>query len=276
MTTQQAKCEVFAELHCGSEAWIIPNPWDAGSAKLLQGMGFKALATTSSGLAFTLARADGEVSLAEKLRHCESLCAATVIPLSADFENGYAEELPAMQENIRRLADTGVAGFSIEDYSRDNNRLYGFTEAVERVQLAAETIAEIGLPLVLTARAENLLRGVNDLDDTIERLRAFSAAGADVLYAPGIKSCEQLRQVTSALDKPFNVLASFIPDATLSELEESGATRISLGGALNQAALNPLLRAATEMAERGSFQWLQERADGGLINSLLNDRPLQD
>jgi len=276
VTEQRAKCEAFAELHRASKAWIIPNPWDAGSAKLLQGMGFKALATTSSGLAFTLARADGEVSLAEKLRHCESLCAATNIPLSADFENGYAEELPAMQENIRRLADTGVAGFSIEDYSRDRHRLYGFAEAVERVQLAAETIAEIGLPLVLTARAENLLRGVDDLEDTIERLRAFSAAGADVLYAPGIKSYAQLRQLTAAIDKPFNVLASFIPNATVSDFEESGATRISLGGALSQAALNPLLHAATEMTERGSFEWLRERADGGLINRLLTDRLLQD
>lgn len=271
MSSQQLKCEAFAELHRASRAWIIPNPWDAGSAKLLQGMGFEALATTSSGLAFTLGRADGEVSLSEKLQHCASLCAVTDIPVSADFENGYAEELSAVADNIRRLADTGVAGFSIEDYSRDDHRLYEFAEAVERVQLASEIISTLGIPLTLTARAENLLRGVDDLDDTIERLRAFSAAGADVLYAPGVRSLDQLRLITSAIDKPFNVLASFMPAATVSEFAESGATRISLGGALSQAALNPVLGAATEMLESGSFSWLQRRADGALISRLLAD-----
>lgn len=270
MPTQLEKCEALRELHRADRAWIIPNPWDVGSARLLEGSGFRALATTSSGLAYTLGRADGEVSLEEKLQHCTALCAATAIPVSADFENGYSEETAGMVSNIRRLAQTGIAGLSIEDYSREHHRLYAFSESVERVRLAAQTIAELGMPLQLTARAENLLRGVDDVGDTISRLQAFSAAGADVLYAPGVKTHAQLRQITSALDKPFNVLASFMPDSTVEEFSRSGATRISLGGALNLASINPVLRAGSEMLERGTFGWLGGRADGARVNALLS------
>ncbi|MEX0965497.1 MAG: isocitrate lyase/phosphoenolpyruvate mutase family protein [Pseudohongiellaceae bacterium] len=270
MPTQLQKCEIFAELHRSQAAWIIPNPWDVGSAKMLQGLGFQALATTSSGFAYTLGKADGEVSLDEKLQHCKLLCAATDIPISADFENAYSENEAGIVENIQRLAETGVAGFSIEDYSRDRHRLYDFSEAVDRVQLAAETIAELGIGLQLTARAENLLREVDDLDDTIKRLQAFEAAGASVLYAPGIRTHEQLRQVTSSISKPFNVLASFMPGSSVEDFRASGARRVSLGGSLNQAAITPLLGAAREMTERGSFDWLGSRADGALINVLLS------
>ena len=198
MATQIQKCEAFARLHQSKTAWIIPNPWDVGSAKLLQGKGFKALATTSSGFAYTLGRADGEVSLEEKLQHCRALSAATDIPINADFENGYSEDIIDVVENIKRLAETGIAGFSIEDFSREHHQLYDFSEAVERVRIVVETVAELGAPLVLTARAESLLRGTDDLDDTIKRLQAFEAAGAHVLYAPGIKSLEQLRTVTAS------------------------------------------------------------------------------
>lgn len=269
MATQIQKCEAFARLHLSKTAWIIPNPWDVGSAKLLQGNGFKALATTSSGFAYTLGRADGEVSLEEKLQHCRALSAATDIPIHADFENGYSEDIIDVVENVKRLAETGIAGFSIEDFSREHHQLYDFSQAIERVQTAVETVAELGVPLVVTARAENLLRGVDDLEDTIKRLQAFESAGAHVLYAPGIKSPNQLRTVTASLDKPFNVLASFMPGTNVVEFSECGANRISLGGALNFAAINPVLDASVEMIEKGTFEWLGSRADGAAVSKLL-------
>ncbi len=271
MLTQVQKCESLAALHRSDSAWVIPNPWDVGSAKLLQGLGFKALATTSSGFAYTLGRADGEVSINEKLLHCSMLSNATEIPISADFENGYAEEFAGIVENIKRLAETGVAGFSIEDYSRDQHKLYEFSKALDRVQTAVETIAELGIPLQLTARAENLLRGSDDLEDTIKRLQAFEAAGADVLYAPGIKTLDQLKQVTSSLRKPFNVLASFIPQAKVADFNESGANRISLGGSLNFAAIDPVIKAGNEILKQGSFDWLGARASGAELSRLLSD-----
>jgi len=269
VATQNQKCETFSRLHQSDTAWIIPNPWDVGSAKLLQHHGFQALATTSSGFAYTLGRADGEVSLDEKLQHCSMLSAATDIPINADFENGYSENLAGVVENIKRLAETGVAGFSIEDFSREHHQLYGFSESVERVQAAVETVAELGLPLVLTARAENLIRGVDDLEDTIKRLQAFEAVGADVLYAPGIQSANQLCTVTASLDKPFNVLASFMLGTNVAEFSECGANRISLGGALNYAAINPVLTASVEMIEKGTFDWLGGTADGAAVAEFL-------
>lgn len=271
MVTQSQKCEAFARLHRLETAWIIPNPWDVGSAKLLQGQGFQALATTSSGFAYTLGRADGEVSLDEKLGHCRLLSAATDIPINADFENGYSEQLRDVVGNVKRLAETGVAGFSIEDFSREQRRLYDFAEAVERVQAAVETVAELGVPLLVTARAENLIRGADDLDDTIKRLQAFEAVGADVLYAPGIRSQDQLREVTASLDKPFNVLASFMPGTSVAEFGECGANRISVGGALNFAAINPVLGAGAEMIDKGTFDWLGGRADGAVVAELLKE-----
>jgi 2-methylisocitrate lyase-like PEP mutase family enzyme len=269
VSIQLEKCIDFIHLHEADSAWVIPNPWDVGSAKLLQSLGFKALATTSSGFAYTLGRADGEVSLEEKLQHCSMLCKATDIPVSADFEDGYSEDIKGIVENIKRLADTGVAGFSIEDYSRVRHELYDFGEAVERVAAAVETIAELGLPLVLTARAENLLRGADDLEITIKRLQAFEAAGADVLYSPGIKSLEQLSAVTTAINKPFNVLASFMTGTTVAEFEKCGASRISLGGSLNYSAIDPVQRAGLEMIENGTFDWLGGRADSASVKQFL-------
>lgn len=266
---QIERCEEFAKLHKQKKAWVIPNPWDLGTAKLLQGQGFKAIATTSSGFAFSLGRADGEVSLEEKLAHCTALTGAVSIPVNADFENGFSDSIKHMQENIRRLIDTGVAGFSIEDFSRDRKVLYGLTESQDRIYAAAETIGQSGIPIVLTARAENHIRGVDDLEDTIARLKAYSQASADVLYAPGLNSLEKLMQVTTQIDKPFNVLGVFLPEATLDELSAAGAARISVGGALCWASMLPFLNAGEEMQKAGSFLWSKDVASSKKLRQLL-------
>lgn len=269
MMSQLEKCRTFAAMHKEPGAWVIPNPWDAGSAKLLAGLGFRALATTSGGYAFTRGEPDGAVSLDETLHHCAALCAATTVPVSADFEDGYAEDLKAVAANIRRLAETGVAGFSIEDFSRERRELYPVAEATERIRVAAETIADTGLPLVLTARAEGLLRGHDDLDEIILRLQAYSAAGAHVLYSPAIKQLADLRTITQELDKPFNALASFIHGASVAELADAGATRISVGGALTYAAVHPVMVASREMLEQGTFNWIEQAANGVEVRTLM-------
>lgn len=269
--TQQQKCEQFARLHQSKAGFIIPNPWDSGSARLLQGLGFKALATTSAGFAFTAAKTDGAVSLDEKLAHCRQLVAATDVPINADFENGFANSTQGVYDNVLRVAATGVAGCSIEDYDRDTNKLYPVNQAVERIQAAVEAVKSLDIPFQLTARAENLIRGVNDLDDTVKRLRAYEQAGANVLYAPGIGSLDDLRSVTSELKQPFNVLSVFIPTATANDLIQAGATRISLGGALAWACIKPLLDAGREMLEQGSFNWTAQMAKGREIKELLSN-----
>ncbi|MDA1372713.1 MAG: isocitrate lyase/phosphoenolpyruvate mutase family protein [Proteobacteria bacterium] len=272
MSAQLNKCQAFSEMHRRENAWLIPNPWDVGSARVLQGLGFEALATTSSGFAYTLGRSDGSVSLEEKLAHCRQLCTATSIPVNADFENGFSDDCSTLQDNVRRMVETGVAGLSIEDFSRDSHTLYSFQESVERIQVAAESIKLTKIPVLLTARAENLLRGVDDLDDTIRRLQAYSAAGADVLYAPGINSLDQLREVCAAIDKPFNVLAPLLRTATVAEMSAAGATRISTGGALSWAAVNPLLVAGKEMLQQGTFAWLSGMASSKEVRSLLDKK----
>ena len=270
MSNQIDKCEAFRKLHEAKDAWIIPNPWDVGSARVLESLGFKALATTSSGFAFTLGHADGEVSLEEKIQHCEKLAAATTIPINADFENGFSDDIDEMQANIFKLIKTGIAGFSIEDFSREGKQLYGFQESVTRIEAAVAAIRSSGVSVMLTARAENLLRGVNDLEDTIARLQAYANAGADVLYAPGINTLDQLQQVCSAVDKPFNVLASFLRGNSLEQMSAAGATRVSVGGALSSAVLSPLLSAGKEMLDQGLFTWTNSMASGKEIRELLD------
>ena len=269
MPAQREKCERFQTLHAQADAFIIPNPWDAGSARILQALGFSALATTSAGFAYTLARSDGQPTLAEKLSHCESIVNATDIPVNADFEDGFSDDPKTVAANLLRLIETGVAGGSIEDFSRTSRTLFGFNQSVERVQAAAEAVRDSGVPFQLTARAENLLRGVNDLDDTIARLQAYGRAGADVLYAPGIRSLEDLKTVTGSINKPFNVLGVFLPNASLADFAAAGAKRISLGGALTWATVKPLLDASREMLEQGTFGWLRNTASGAEINRLL-------
>jgi len=272
MTNQKQKCDVLKKLHLNKQPFIIPNPWDVGSAKLLQGLGFKALATTSSALAYTLGKNDGEVTLEEKLIHCSLLAKNTDVPINADFENGFADSPEMVVHNIKQLINTGIAGCSIEDYSRDTLSIYDFALSVERIQAACGLISELDFPFQLTARAENLLHGIEDLDDTITRLQAYEKAGAHVLYAPGISSLKQLKQVTNELKNPFNVLAPFIKDASLEELAEAGAQRVSVGGALNWSVLTPLINAGEEMLNKGTFNWTSKITPSNQVNEILNQK----
>jgi 2-methylisocitrate lyase-like PEP mutase family enzyme len=268
--TQREKGERFRALHARAGAFVIPNPWDAGAARLLAGLGFEALATTSAGYANALGRMDGEVSLEEMIDHCGVLCAATELPVSADLENCYADAPATAAKTILLGARAGLVGGSIEDYSGDPARpIYDFALAVERVHAAVEAARSLDFPFTLTARAENLLRGVADLDDTIRRLQAFEAAGADVLYAPALTTLDQVRTVTGALRKPVNVLAPPLKGVTVEQLAAAGAKRISIGGALARAAITALLHAGREMREQGGFAWTSDLASMAEIRRLL-------
>jgi 2-methylisocitrate lyase-like PEP mutase family enzyme len=269
--TQQERAERFKALHEREGAFVIPNPWDSGSARLLAGLGFEALATTSAGFAHSLGRLDGQVSRDEAIEHCRTLCAAVELPVSADLENCFAHDPAAAAATIVMGAEAGLVGGSIEDYTGDpSNPIYDFNLAVERVHAAAEAAHLLALPFTLTARAENLLHGRADLDDTIRRLQAFEAAGADVLYAPGLTTLDEVRLVTGALSKPVNVLAPLLRGVTVAELADAGAKRISLGGALARAAITALMRAGAEMRERGTFTWAGDLASSGEVARLLS------
>jgi 2-methylisocitrate lyase-like PEP mutase family enzyme len=269
MPTQQEKAQVFREMHEGPGYFVIPNPWDAGSARLLQGMGFKSLATTSSGFAYTLGRLDGQVTLDEKLAHCRSLVGVTDIPISADLENGFADDPAGVAKTIKRAAETGLVGGSIEDYDPRTGEIYEFGLAVERVEAAVEAARSLDFPFMLTARAENVLRRTFDLDEAIRRLQAFEAAGADVLYAPGLSTVEEVKLVVGAVGKPLNVLVGPMRGATAAEIGEAGAKRISVGGALAYASMAPILAGGEDMLGEGTFAWLAEAAPGGRIRELL-------
>jgi 2-methylisocitrate lyase-like PEP mutase family enzyme len=269
--TQAEQAEKFKEMHEREGAFVIPNPWDLGSVRLLTGLGFEALATTSAGFANSLGRVDGKVSLDEVLAHCRSLCTATDLPMSADLENCFADEPKKAAATILAAAQTGLVGGSIEDYTGNpENPIYEIDLAIERVHAAAETAHSLDFPFTLTARAENLLHERRDLDDTIRRLQAFEEAGADVLYAPGLRTLEEVRIVTSALSKPVNVLATLVKGATVAELTEAGAKRISLGGALARAAMTALLRAGQEVRNEGSFGWATGLVSSSEMNRLFN------
>jgi 2-methylisocitrate lyase-like PEP mutase family enzyme len=247
--TQQEKAERFEALHAG-DPFVIPNPWDAGSARVLAELGFEALATTSSGFAFTLGRPDGEASLDEVAAHVELLTAATELPVSVDLERGYDDPARA----ILRVAEAGAVGGSIEDW--DGSRLYDPEEAVERLRLAVEAARSLPFAFTLTARAENHIRGNPELEDTIARLRAYEAAGADVLYAPGLNTVDEIRAVYDAVGKPVNVLAR--PSLTAAEIFSAGAQRISVGGALTWVAVDAFVTAAREIRYRGDFSSLDK------------------
>jgi 2-methylisocitrate lyase-like PEP mutase family enzyme len=242
---QQGKAEAFRALHKG-EPFVIPNPWDAGSARVLEALGFKALATTSSGFAFTLGRLDGAVPLDEVAEHVAALDAATELPISVDLENGYGPEPEDAVQAITRVAVAGAVGGSIEDYDR-GGYLYERGRAVERIAAAVEAARGLDFPFTLTARAENHIRGNPDLDDTIARLQAYEQAGADVLYAPGLRSTEEIRAVCEAVSRPVNVLA--VPSLSFAEIAEAGGRRVSVGGALTWVAVKAFADAAAALRE---------------------------
>jgi 2-methylisocitrate lyase-like PEP mutase family enzyme len=250
--SQQEKGEAFRALHEG-DPFVIPNPWDAGSAKVFAGLGFKALATTSSGFAFTLGRADGSVTLDEIAAHVGALSEATELPVSVDLENGYGPDPADAARAITGVAEAGAVGGSIEDYDRDDDELYELEPAAERIAAAAEAAAARDFPFTLTARAENHLHGNPDLNDTIARLNAYAEAGADVLYAPGLVSAEEIKSVCDAVPKPVNVLAFSRLGLTFDEIAAAGAQRVSVGGGLTWTATNAMIEAAERIIDAGDF-----------------------
>ncbi len=256
--TQQQKAENFRALHA-SGVFIIPNPWDAGSARVLEALGFKALATTSSGLAFTLGREDGGATLDEVFEHVRLLNRSTSLPVSVDLENGYGPEPEATAAAITRAAEAGAVGGSIEDYGPEIKAIYCLDHAVARVAAAVEAAKQLSFPFMLTARAENHIRGNPNLEDTIARLQAYEQAGADVLYAPGLKSSDEIRTVCEAISKPLNVLAR--PHLTTSEIAEAGGRRISVGGTLTWVAIGAMVEAAEKMRDEGDFSALNLQAE---------------
>jgi 2-methylisocitrate lyase-like PEP mutase family enzyme len=252
---QEEKAAAFAALHAG-EPFLIPNPWDAGSARVLAALGFRALATTSSGFAFTLGRLDGQATLDEVVAHTAALDRATDLPLSVDLENGYGAEPSDAANAIARVAAAGAVGGSIEDYDPVAG-LYDLPQSVERVAAAVEAAHSLTFPFILTARAENHIRGNPDLDDTIVRLQAFEQAGADVLYAPGLRTADEIRAVCGAVSAPVNVLA--LPGLSIAEIVDAGARRVSVGGGLAWVAVQALADAATALRDTGDVSVLSAR-----------------
>jgi 2-methylisocitrate lyase-like PEP mutase family enzyme len=250
--TQQEKAERFRALHEG-DAFVIPNPWDTGSARVLEALGFQALATTSSGFAFTLGRPDGGATLDDVAAHVEALTRATSLPLSVDLENGYGPAPADAAAAIARVAAAGAVGGSIEDYDPEAG-IYALDAAVERVTAAVEAARGLAFPFTVTARAENHIRGNPDLDDTIARLQAYERAGADVLFAPGLRAADEVRTVCGAVGRPVNVLAH--KGLTMREIAEAGGRRVSVGGALTWVAVNAMAQAAERIKNDGDFSAL--------------------
>jgi 2-methylisocitrate lyase-like PEP mutase family enzyme len=255
VATQQEKAERFRDLHAG-DPFVIPNPWDVGSARVLAALGFEALATTSSGFAFTLGRLDGGATLEEVAGHVAALSAATDLPVAVDLENGYGADPASAAGAVSRVAAAGAVGGSIEDYD-PAGRLYEPAAAAERVAAAVEAARSLPFPFMLTARAENHIRGNPDLDDTIARLQAFERAGADVLFAPGLRTPEEIRTVCDAVSRPLNVLA--LPGMSLDDIVGAGAQRVSLGGGLACVAVKAFADAAQAIHDRGDLSVLGAR-----------------
>lgn len=256
MTAMSVQCQAFRELHRAG-CFVIPNPWDCGSARLLEGLGFPALATTSSGFAWTLGRSDNHVTIAEALSHLRAVAHAVAIPVNADFEGGFAIDPADVQANVTQATSTGVAGLSIEDSTGDPaNPLFDFMLSVERIKAARRAIDDSGTGILLTGRSEGFIVGRPDLAETIRRLTAYAEAGADCLYAPGIRTRSDIAAVVRAVaPKPVNVLVGS-DFSTVTELTQLGVRRISVGGALARAAWTGFLQAAKEIAEQGTFTHL--------------------
>jgi 2-methylisocitrate lyase-like PEP mutase family enzyme len=266
-----ARRAAFRELHAQPGCFVIPNPWDVGSARYLQGMGFQALATTSSGYAWSLGGYDGALPLDAVLAHLRDIVGATELPVNADFESGFAPDLQGVEENVRLAVETGVAGLSIEDASGDPAApIRELDAAVARVQAARRAIDKSGGDTLLVGRAENFLHGRADLDDTIARLRAYAQAGADCLYAPGLRSREHIAAVVAAVaPKPVNLLVGWASELTLPDIAALGVRRVSVGGALARSAWGGFIRAARGIAEQGSFAAFADAAPGSELNAFF-------
>ena len=272
MLTQAEKGRAFRALHERGGAFLIPNPWDAGTARLLARLGFEALATTSAGYAFSTGRRDNTVERGETMLHVAAIAAAVDLPVSADLENGYGDSPETVAETIRMAAGAGVAGGSIEDQSRGpEHSIYQCEHAAERIRAAAEAVRGLPFAFTLTARAENYLAGRRDLADTIGRLQAYQEAGADVLYAPGLARADEIAAVVKSVDRPVNVVMGLQgARLSLAELAEMGVKRVSVGSALSRAALGAFLRAAREMRERGTFSFAEEAVSYREISALFD------
>jgi 2-methylisocitrate lyase-like PEP mutase family enzyme len=272
MKPQSDKAVAFRALHVRKQAFIIPNPWDAGTARMLAKLGFEALATTSAGIAFSAGVQDNRVGRERMLAEVAEIAAATGLPVSADLENGFGDEPKIVAETIRLAASTGIVGGSIEDsIDRPGESVYEIGHATERIRAAVEAARALPFPFTLTARAENFLVGIPDLADTIKRLQSYQEAGADVLYAPCITTREEITAVVKSVDRPVNFLMGTQPQRfTLEELSEMGVRRVSVGSALSAAALGAFLRGAREMRETGTFTYTQEAAGFGEISRLLS------
>lgn len=251
MDSQNEKCTALAALHKSKEAWVIPNPWDAGSAQDLEKLGFKALATSSAACAYTLGKKDGAVTFDEKMAHCQSIVSNTNLPVSVDFEDGYSNQPKEVAANVLKLVSSGVAGCSIEDFSRVDQKIFDFNHSIERITAAVEAVAGLDMPFQLVARADGLLRGHADLDDAVNRLQAFSKTGAHMVYAPGLNSLEQVSLVSNAVDKPLNVLSPLLPGVSVQAIGEAGGTRISLGSALLEKTRASFRGSMKEMISSG-------------------------
>jgi 2-methylisocitrate lyase-like PEP mutase family enzyme len=273
MITQLEKARAFRTLHERGGAFIIPNPWDIGTARLLAQLGFEALATTSAGYAFSVGRPDNTIGRDEMLAHVGDIASATALPVSADLENGYGDAPKTVAETIRLAAATGVVGGSIEDSTGHlDQTVYEFEQAVERVRAAAEAARSLSFPFTLTARAENYLMGKPNLKDTIDRLQAYQEAGADVLYAPGLTSTDDIAAVVRSVDRPVNVVMGLQgAQVSLAVLERLGVKRVSVGSALSRAALGAFLRAAREIRECGTFSFSSEAVSYRDISAMFKD-----
>lgn len=271
--TVEDKARAFRALHEGPQAFVIANAWDAGSARLLAALGFQALATSSGAAAAVLGRRDGRITREESLAHCRAIVEAVDVPVSADLENGFGDPPQAAADTIRLAIEAGLAGGSIEDATgRPDDPLYPLMQATERIAAAVEAARAQPRPFLLTARAENFLRGKPDLDDTIVRLQAYERAGADVLFAPGLPDLEAVRTVCSALGKPFNFMAGIRGKSfTVAELSAAGVRRVSLATSLYRAAMTGLQEAAREVLEAGTFGYLDRSLTTATLNGFLRD-----
>jgi 2-methylisocitrate lyase-like PEP mutase family enzyme len=274
MTTPAEKRKVFRKLH-ESGCFVIPNPWSPGTARYLEGLGFKALASTSSGYAHSQGFSDGALTLDQVLTHYREIASATSVPVNADFENCFAHEPAEVAINVKRCVETGVAGLSVEDYSNDDKTpIYDFDLAVARVKAARKAIDEVGGDVILTGRAEGVLHGRTDLADAIKRVRAFSDAGADCLYVPGIKTREQIVEVVKAVaPKPVNLLNHTTLGFTVKDITEMGVRRISVGGTLSRVAMDAFIKSARDIAENGRFDSFGGIVSNAELNKFFGDGP---